>query len=50
MPDALIIVDYQNDFALPDGALSVFAGEEVVGHINELARSGDYELVLATRD
>ena len=50
MPDALIIVDYQNDFALPDGALSVPAGEEVAGHINELARSGDYELVLATRD
>jgi len=50
VPDALIIVDYQNDFALPDGALSVPAGEEVAGHINELARSGDYELVLATRD
>ena len=50
MPDALIIVDYQNDFAGPDGALSVPAGEEVAGRINELARSGDYELVLATRD
>ena len=50
MPDALIIVDYQNDFARPDGALSVPAGEEVAGHINELARSGGYELVLATRD
>jgi nicotinamidase/pyrazinamidase len=50
VPDALIIVDYQNDFARPDGALSVPAGEEVSGHINALARSGDYELVLATRD
>ena len=50
VPDALIIVDYQNDFARPDGALSVPAGEEVAGHINALARSGDYELVLATRD
>jgi nicotinamidase/pyrazinamidase len=50
VPDALIIVDYQNDFARPDGALSVPAGEEVAGHINELARSGAYELVLATRD
>ena len=50
MPDALIIVDYQNDFARPDGALSVPAGEEVADHINALARSGDYELVLATRD
>jgi nicotinamidase/pyrazinamidase len=48
--DALIIVDYQNDFARPDGALSVPAGEEVADHINALARSGDYELVLATRD
>ena len=50
MADALIIVDYQNDFARPDGALSVPAGEEVAGHINALAHSGDYELVLATRD
>ena len=50
MADALIIVDYQNDFARPDGALSVPAGEEVAGHINELAASGAYELVVATRD
>ena len=50
MADALIIVDYQNDFARPDGALSVPAGEEVAPHINELAASGDYELVVATRD
>ena len=41
--DALIIVDYQNDFARPDGALSVPAGEEVAAHINELAASGDYD-------
>ena len=50
MADALIIVDYQNDFARPDGALSVPAGEEVAARINELAASGDYELVVATRD
>jgi nicotinamidase/pyrazinamidase len=50
MAEALIIVDYQNDFARPDGALSVPAGEEAAGRINELAASGDYELVLATRD
>ncbi|HYH90886.1 MAG TPA: nicotinamidase [Solirubrobacteraceae bacterium] len=50
MAEALIIVDYQNDFARLDGALSVPAGEEVAGHINELAASGEYELVLATRD
>ena len=50
MADALIIVDYQNDFARPDGALSVPAGEDVAAHINERAASGDYELVVATRD
>ena len=50
MAEALIIVDYQNDFARPDGALAVPAGEDVAGHINELAASGEYELVLATRD
>ena len=50
MVDALIIVDYQNDFARPDGALSVPAGEDVAEHINALAASGDYELVVATRD
>ena len=50
MADALIIVDYQNDFARPDGALSVPEGEEVAAHINELAASGAYELVVATRD
>ncbi len=50
MAAALIIVDYQHDFAHPDGALSVPAGEEVAEHINALAASGDYELVVATRD
>jgi nicotinamidase/pyrazinamidase len=50
MADALIIVDYQNDFARPDGALPVPAGEEVAPRINALAASGDYELVVATRD
>ena len=47
---ALLIIDYQNDFARPDGALSVPGGEEIAGRINELARSGDYGLVVATRD
>src|SRR3954451_19669712 len=50
MADALIIVDYQNDFARPDGALSVPAGEEVAEQINALAASGEHELVIATRD
>jgi nicotinamidase/pyrazinamidase len=50
MAKALLIVDYQNDFARPDGALSVPGGEEIAGRINDHARSGDYDLVLATRD
>jgi nicotinamidase/pyrazinamidase len=50
MARALIIVDYQNDFAQPDGALSVPAGEEIAAPINAHATSGDYDLVLATRD
>ena len=50
MSRALIIVDYQNDFAPPDGALSVPGGEEIAERINALAASGDYDLVLATRD
>lgn len=48
--EALVIVDYQNDFAAPDGALSVAGGEDIADRINELARSGGYDLVVATRD
>ena len=48
--EALVIIDYQNDFAAPDGALSVAGGEDIAGRINELARSGGYDLVVATRD
>jgi nicotinamidase/pyrazinamidase len=47
---ALVIVDYQNDFAAPDGALSVPGGDAIAERINELARSGEYDLVVATRD
>jgi nicotinamidase/pyrazinamidase len=50
MARALIIVDYQNDFARPDGALSVPGGEEIADAINRHSGSGDYDLVLATRD
>src|SRR5919108_3947953 len=50
MGRALLVVDYQNDFAAPDGALSVAGGDAIAGHINDLMRSGDYDLVLATRD
>ena len=47
---ALVVVDYQNDFAAPDGALSVSGGDAIAERINELMRSGDYDLVVATRD
>jgi nicotinamidase/pyrazinamidase len=50
MARALVIVDYQNDFTPPDGALAVRGGDAIAGYLNELARSGDYDLVVATRD
>jgi len=49
MANALIIVDVQSDFT-PGGALGVPGGDEVIDRINELAASGDYDLVVATRD
>jgi nicotinamidase/pyrazinamidase len=48
--EALVIIDYQNDFASPDGALSVPGGEDIADRINELARSGGFDFVVATRD
>ena len=50
MGRALIVVDYQNDFNPPDGALAVAGGDEIAGRINELAASGDFDMVVATRD
>ena len=50
MAHALIVVDYQNDFTPPEGALAVPGGDAIAGRINELIHSGDYDLVLATRD
>ena len=50
MASALVIVDFQNDFTPPDGALAVPEGDAIAGHLNELARSGTYDLVVATRD
>jgi nicotinamidase/pyrazinamidase len=50
MARALIVVDYQNDFNPPDGALAVPEGDTIASRINELAHSGDYDLVVATRD
>jgi nicotinamidase/pyrazinamidase len=46
---ALIVVDFQNDFT-PGGALGVAGGDEIADRLNELAGSGDYDLVVATRD
>jgi nicotinamidase-related amidase len=49
LPRALVIVDFQNDFC-PGGALAVADGDLIAGRINELAASGDFDLVVATRD
>ena len=50
MPEALVIVDYQNDFVPPDGALAVAGGDAIVERINALARDPRFDLVIATRD
>ena len=50
MPEALLIIDYQWDFAAPDGALSVAGGEAIADRINALAADDRFDLVVATRD
>jgi nicotinamidase-related amidase len=49
MAEALVIVDFQNDFT-PGGALGVDGGDEIAGRLNELASDARFELVVATRD
>lgn len=49
MASALIVVDVQSDFT-PGGALGVPGGDEVIPRLNELAGSGEFDLVVATRD
>jgi nicotinamidase/pyrazinamidase len=49
MAKALIIVDFQNDFT-PGGALAVRGGDAIAPRINELAASGDFDFIVATRD
>ena len=49
MSHALVIVDFQNDFC-PGGALAVPDGDAIAGRLNELAGSGEFDLVVATRD
>jgi nicotinamidase/pyrazinamidase len=49
MAEALLIIDFQNDFT-PGGALGVKGGDEIAGRLNELASDPRFELVAATRD
>lgn len=49
MADALLIIDFQNDFC-PGGALAVEEGDEIAAPIRRLAESGRFELIAATRD
>jgi nicotinamidase/pyrazinamidase len=46
---ALLIIDFQNDFTA-GGALAVPNGDAIAGRVNELIDSGDFDLVVATRD
>ena len=50
MAEALLVIDYQNDFTPPDGALAVPEGDEIADRLNELAVSDRFDLVVATRD
>jgi nicotinamidase/pyrazinamidase len=46
---ALLIIDFQNDFT-PGGALPVTDGDGIAGRVRELIDSGDFDLIVATRD
>jgi nicotinamidase/pyrazinamidase len=49
MAEALLIIDFQNDFC-PGGALPVPDGDAIAGRVGELLDSGRFDLVVATRD
>ena len=49
MAEALVVVDFQNDFA-PGGALAVPDGDAIAPRVQELIASGRFDLVVATRD
>src|SRR5512132_3470985 len=49
MAEALVIVDFQNDFT-PGGALAVPNGDEIAERLNALAADDRFDLVVATRD
>jgi nicotinamidase/pyrazinamidase len=50
MSEALLIIDFQNDFTPPHGALAVPGGDEIAARLNELAADERFDLVIATRD
>jgi len=47
--DALLIIDFQNDFC-PGGALAVEGGDEIADPIKRLAQSSRFDIIAATRD
>jgi nicotinamidase/pyrazinamidase len=49
MARALLVIDFQNDFT-SGGALAVPDGDAIAGRVNELIDSGEFDLVVATRD
>jgi nicotinamidase/pyrazinamidase len=49
MAEALVVVDFQNDFT-PGGALGVPDGDAIAKRVNELASDDRFDLVVATRD
>jgi nicotinamidase/pyrazinamidase len=49
MARALLIIDFQNDFT-EGGALAVPDGDAIAPRVRELVGSGDFDLVVATRD
>jgi nicotinamidase/pyrazinamidase len=50
MSEALIIVDFQNDFTPPGGALAVPGGDAIAERLNQLAADERFAVVIATRD
>lgn len=50
MSEALLIIDYQNDFTPPDGALAVEGGDQIAQRLNREAADERHGLVVATRD
>ncbi|ODV90134.1 hypothetical protein CANCADRAFT_1867 [Tortispora caseinolytica NRRL Y-17796] len=50
MKRCLFIVDMQEDFLPPNGALAVNQGRDIIPRINELAKSGEYDLTVMSRD